>query len=34
VPMVLLPIRGGGQQAVEISAQQLTASMSSMGLYV
>ncbi|WP_206957128.1 DUF5621 domain-containing protein [Trinickia acidisoli] len=34
VPTVLLPIRGGGQQAVDISAQQLTASMSSMGLYV
>ena len=34
VPTVLLPIRGGGQQAVEISPQQLTASMSRMGLYV
>lgn len=34
VPTVLLPIRGGGQQAVDISARQLTASMSSMGLYV
>jgi len=34
VPTVLLPIRGGGQQAVDISTRQLTASMSSMGLYV
>ena len=34
VPTVLLPIRGGGQQAIDISARQLTASMSSMGLYV
>lgn len=34
VPTVLLPIRGGGAQAVDISVRQLTASMSGMGLYV